>query len=164
MEAIFNDFGIQPILLAAQVVNFLVLLFLLKRFLYKPILKVLDDRKNRIQQSLKDIAEIERKLQQTTEAQEQILAKAAKDAQEIIGLATKSAEQIIQEAHQKAANDTEILVENTRQSLLAEKDKLSQEVRSEAANLIALGFEKITGKVLTKKDQEDLVKTSIKDI
>ena len=55
-------------------------------------------------------------------------------------------------------------MEKTRQSLSAEKEKLSQEVRAEVANLLTLGFEKITGKALSKQDQEELLQKSMKDI
>ena len=47
---IIKQFGINPILLAAQVVNFIVLLFIFKKLLYKPILKVLDERKKKIEE------------------------------------------------------------------------------------------------------------------
>ena len=71
---ILNQFGVQPILLAAQVVNFLILLFILKKFLYGPILKVLDSRKKTIEQSLKNAEEIERRLLETTEEKEKVMA------------------------------------------------------------------------------------------
>lgn len=151
-------------MLAAQVVNFLILLFLLKRFLYKPLLKVLDERKSRISKSLKDAEEIEARLQKTVQEQEKVLAKAAKEASSIIDSATKSADQIIAEAHEKARVDMEEMADKAKLSLQAEREKLSQEVRAEVADLIILGFEKITGKALSKKDQEDLVKKSVKDI
>jgi len=75
---IFNQFGINPLLLLAQVVNFAVLLFILKRFLYKPILKVLEERKKRIEESLKNAEEIEKRLVETAELEEEILAKSAR--------------------------------------------------------------------------------------
>src|SRR3989338_593740 len=54
-----SDFGVQPILLAAQAVNFLVLLFILNKFLYKPVLKTLDQRKQKVSQSLKAAHDIQ---------------------------------------------------------------------------------------------------------
>ncbi len=76
---ILNEFGIKPILLAAQVVNFLILLYILKRFLYKPILKVLNERKNKIADSLKNAEEIERKLVEISEEEQKRIAKAVSD-------------------------------------------------------------------------------------
>lgn len=164
MEAIFKDFGVQPVLLAAQVVNFLVLLFLLKRFLYRPILKVLEQRRVKVAKSLKDASEIEARLAKTVEDQDKILAQASKEAQGIVENATRSADQIIQDAQLKATQDIQEMMDSARVAITQEKEGLIQEVRAEAANLISLGLEKITGKVLTGKDQENLVKKSIKDM
>jgi F-type H+-transporting ATPase subunit b len=164
MEEIFKDFGVQPVLLAAQAVNFLILLFILKRFLYKPLLKVLEERKAKVAKSLKDAEEIERRLQQTVEDQEKFLNKASREAQEILETATKSADQIISEARLKASQEMEEMVLKTQQALKSEREKLSQEVRLEVADLITLGFEKISGKALSKKDQEDLVKKSVREL
>ena len=57
---IFESFGIQPTLLLAQIVNFLIILFLLQKFFYKPIFKMFEDRKKRIEESLKSADLIER--------------------------------------------------------------------------------------------------------
>ena len=70
---ILKNFGIQPTLLLAQIVNFTIILFVLKKFFYKPITKVLEERKRRIEESLKNADEIEAKLQKTAEKTAQIL-------------------------------------------------------------------------------------------
>ena len=99
---ILNQFGVQPILLAAQVVNFFILLFLLKKFLYGPILKVLNERKKRIEDSLKNAEEIEKRLQETNEKIDQMLAKASKEGQEVIDEATAQANLIIEDSKTRA--------------------------------------------------------------
>ncbi len=78
------DFGVKPILLLAQTVNFLLLLFILKRFLYKPLLRVLETRREKIAASLKTAEEIEQRLQQVSLEREMSLKKAAKEAEEIV--------------------------------------------------------------------------------
>src|SRR5688572_12301567 len=105
MESVVRDFGIQPVLLAAQVVNFLILLLILKKFLYGPILKVLETRKKRIEESLKNASVIELRLQKTEEEKEKVLEKAALEARKILDEATKSANLVIEEAHKKASQD-----------------------------------------------------------
>src|SRR3989344_2266081 len=94
-----NDFGVKPVLLAAQAVNFFILLFILKKFLYKPILGMLETRKQKIAESLKNAESIEKKLQAIGEEREEALKKAGKEAEEIIRDATEAANQIISEAH-----------------------------------------------------------------
>src|SRR3989344_4706705 len=99
---ILNQFGINPILLAAQVVNFLILLFILKKFLYKPILKVLEARKQKIEESLKNAEEIERKLLLTEEEKEKILAKTSLEAQKILDETKKEIEVMKEEGKVQA--------------------------------------------------------------
>ena len=62
---IIRNFGIQPVLLLAQIVNFLIILYLLQKFFYKPIVKLLEQRKKRIEESLKNADLIEEKLKKT---------------------------------------------------------------------------------------------------
>src|SRR3990167_6839778 len=81
---IFENFGIQPTLLFAQIVNFVIILYLLKRFFYKPILKVLDERKKKIEESLRNADLIETKLQKTDENSKKIIADSQIQAQNLI--------------------------------------------------------------------------------
>lgn len=164
MDKILSDFGIQPILLLAQVVNFLVLLFILKKLLYQPILKVLDERKKKIEQSLKDATAIELKLTQTEEDREKKLAKASEEARQILDEATKSANLVIEEARLKASKDMEEIVKKGFGTINAEREKMHQEIREELAELIEVSLEKVAGKILTSKDQKELVQKTIKQL
>lgn len=161
---ILNEFGVKPLLLAAQAVNFLILLFLLKKFLYKPMLKMLDERKAKIAKSLSDADEIESRLLKTTEEQEKRLKEADKEAKTIIEDATKSANQIIKDAQDKASTDIEKMMAKAQSSLDAQRDQLHQEIKGELADLVVLGIEKVVGKVLTEKDKQDIVKKSISNL
>lgn len=159
-----TDFGVKPILLVAQVVNFLILLFILKRFLYKPILKVLETRKEKIAQGLKDAEEIEKRLQQVTAEREEKLKVAGTDAEKILQEATKTAEKIVTAAHEKASADIEKMIEKSEDSMRLERAKMQQEMKTELVDLVVLTLEKVTGQVISEKDQKTLVKKSIKNI
>ena len=159
-----SDFGVQPILLAAQAVNFLVLLFILNKFLYKPVLKTLDQRKQKVAQSLKDAAEIEKKLAQIELDQEKALQAATTEAKKIINEATESGNQIINDAHLKAAHDIQLMVNKSNTQISLEKDRLNQEIKAELADMIAAGLKVISGKVLSDKDKKELLDRSIKNI
>ncbi|KKR81217.1 MAG: ATP synthase subunit b [Candidatus Daviesbacteria bacterium GW2011_GWA1_41_61] len=161
---ILNEFGVKPVLLIAQVVNFLLLLFILKRFLYKPILKALEQRKQKIVQSLKNAEEIEKRLEAVSKEREEALRKASKEAETIIGEATTSADRIIAQAHEKAQKDISKMIERSQQSLKLEREKLYQDIKGELAGLVMVALEKVTGKVVTEKDQKELIKKSIKQL
>lgn len=161
---IFSNFGIQPILLLAQIVNFLVLLYILKRFLYGPILKVLDERKKRVTQSLKDAEEIERSLQKTQEESDKKFNQATLEARKIIEEATKDANTLLSDARAKATEAAQEIMEKSSQSIEFQKEKMMKEVRVEVADLVAMSLQKVTGKVLNSQDQKDLIESSLKEM
>ncbi len=159
-----SNFGVQGVLLAAQIVNFLILLFILKRFLYKPVLKVLADRKSKIALSLKQAEDIEIRLKKIEDEREAKISEAATEAQQIINDATSTAEKIIEDAHTKAQKDITSLVSQAEDSISQERAKMYQQIRQELANLVTEALRKVTPHVLTEKDQAEIRKTSLKEI
>lgn len=164
MESILHDFGINPLLLSAQVVNFLILLFILKKILYKPMLKMLEERKAKIAQSMKQAEEIEQTLLRTEEAKEKKLIRATEEAKKVIAVATEESTQIIAEAHTKAQSDIEEMLKKGQQAVNLEREKLQQEMREELSGIVAMALEKVTGKVLDQKDQKELIERSIRSL
>src|SRR5581483_8862620 len=116
--------GVNWFLLSAQIVNFAVLLFILQKYAYKPILRMLQQRQETIAKSLKQAEEIEEKLQKTEDDREKVLEKAAKEAQSMIDEVTQAANQIIADAHAKAAEDMEKILEQGRESIKLEREKM----------------------------------------
>ena len=158
-----KDFGVNPILLAAQVVNFVILLFILKKLLYKPLLKVLEERKQKIADSLKNAEEIEKRLLKVEEDKDNILAKATNESQKILDEVKKERESIRMEARMLAAADAQAIVKKGQEEAKAEKEKMMEEIRSEASKIVVLSLQKIIGKLL-KKDQVEILEREIKNI
>ncbi len=162
MDKILAEFGVQPVLLAAQVVNFLILLFILKKFLYKPILKVLETRKDRIAQSLKQAEEIEKRLREIGELQELEIQKATKVGLKIIEDSTASANQLYEDTKIKAQALSERVAKDLQLQFQMEKQKFEGSMREEVAELIFTVIQKVTGKILTKEDQKRIAQESLK--
>jgi F-type H+-transporting ATPase subunit b len=162
VESFLKDFGIQPILLLAQIVNFLILLFLLKKFLYGPIVKVLDQRKQTIEESLKNAEKIEANLAKTEEDYDKKIEKAATEARKIVDEATKSASEIISEARTQASAEMQDILKKGQDSIEMERQKMQQEMRAELTQLVINTLEKVTGKVVSKKDQIDIIEKAVK--
>jgi len=160
---ILDQFGINPILLAAQVVNFLVLLFILKKLLYKPLLKVLDERKKTIERSLKNAEEIELKLQKISDEESSRLAKATLESEKVIKGAEELKTQIISEAKIHAAEVTEKMIVEAKGQLQMEREKLRSDVMGELGEVVALSLEKIIGRI-DKNKQKELIEKSIKEL
>lgn len=148
----------------AQVVNFLLLLYILKRFLYKPLLKALEDRKSRITQSLQNAQEIEDRLNQIASEREASLKKAAAQAETIIEEAGKNAEKIIAQAHLKAQKDVVKIITKSEASLELERARLHQQIRGELADMVVAALGKVTDKVINDKEHQEMIKKSINSL
>ena len=164
MEKILAEFGVQPVLLAAQVVNFLILLFLLKKFLYGPILKILQKRKDTIAQSLKNAEEIEKRLNELSEEEQKKILQAVEKGERIIKEATETSVQIIEEGKRKYEDLIERALLDAKNVAQVEQTKMIQEVRENLADIVSLALEKITGKVLTEKDKKEIIEKEVKNL
>lgn len=164
MEVFINDFGIQPVYLAAQVVNFVILLFILKRFMYKPILKVLEQRKMTISNNLKMAAQLEIQHQGIKQETEKKLTIATKEAREIITGASNTANEIIKGAHKKAEKDIELMLKKNKETLSQERENMKEAIREELAKLVVMGVSKITSKVLDESDHKNIVSQAIDEL
>lgn len=161
---ILNQFGINPLLLAAQIVNFLILLFLLKKFLYGPILKVLETRKQKIEQSLKNAEEIERKLAETNEQIDKMMIKASDEVQKMMDQAKKEIALMKEEGKQEAEQQVALMFQRGEESLRMEKEKMLAQAKDHVGDLAIAIFYKLTGKSLSKEEQRKLAEKEIKNL
>ncbi len=164
MDKILTDFGIQPVYLAAQAVNFIIVLLILNKFLYKPIIKILQERKETITTSLLNAEKIEHRLQDSEQQSEQKLTEASTHAHMIIKNASNTADKIIAEAHEKAKADIESIMEKGKKNISIEREVMKDELRKELADLIVVGIERVAGKVLNESDQKNILAKTIKDL
>lgn len=164
MERIIQQFDIQGQWLLAQIINFIILLVILNYVLYKPLLKVLEQRRKTIADSLKNAEKIEKKLADTEEESEKRLVNAAREAQKLLDDAAKSASQVVSEAHLKAQTDINEMMEKAQQSISQERVKMQQELREELSELVVVALEKITGRILNKTDQKKLIEQTVKEL
>ncbi|MDP2720915.1 MAG: F0F1 ATP synthase subunit B [bacterium] len=161
---ILKTFGVEPILLLAQIVNFVILIFILQRFLYKPILRVLEERKNKIATSLKQAEEIQKRFEESTTKQEEILDQARKEATTFIQTAKEEAKLLSDQLQNETKKSIDETVKRTQQSLELDNQKMILEARNQIVEMVAIATEKVVGKALKDSDKERLIQKAIKDI
>lgn len=159
---ILNQFGINPILLAAQVVNFLILLFILKKFMYKPILKVLDARKQKIEDSLKNAEELERRLKEVSEKEAEAILRGAKEGQKIINEASDEYKRIIEEATKEYERIINKAVKDSKGLMKQQQVLLMNQVKDNLSDIVQLGLEKVWGRKITS-DQRKIIDEVVKE-
>ena len=115
--------GIEWTLLLAQIVNFAILIVLLRMFLYQPVLNMLNARKDRIAQSMRDAERVSAAAREAEAEKVKVLEVARREAQEIRAQATRDAEKIAQDVRGRAE------VEATEKLLGRELEKKSEQQR-----------------------------------
>lgn len=158
-----ESLGIDVKLLLAQIVNFLVLLVVLKKFLYKPLLKVLDERKKKIEESLANAEKISKELVKLEEEKAKILKVAQGEAVKLIAEEKKFAEEqkekIIEEAKKQAKDEV------AKGSVLAkqELEKAKKELREEVLRLTEVMARKVLSRGLSEQEKHALIKKAIEE-
>jgi len=163
MEAL-DALGIDWKLLLAQIVNFLILLILLTKFLYKPIVKMLDDRSKKIDTGLKAAEKSEQDLKKADVDAEKIREKAYKEANEILVNAKTEASDEAKQIVSKAEAQAEEIRKYAAEEALSSKDKAMRAAKGELSNLVTLALGKIIGEQFSESDKEKMTKEAIKDM
>lgn len=154
MEALAN-LGIDWKLFVAQAVNFLVLLFVLRRYAYRPMLEFLEKRSERIEQGLKDAEAAQVKLAEMEIQEKKVLAAARDEARIIISTAEVSAKKRDDLRLLETEAKTKRFLDEAMVKIEEEKKRMLLEVRQEIAEVVILSVEKILKeKVDTEKDKE----------
>jgi F-type H+-transporting ATPase subunit b len=157
MDKAVEALGLNLPQLIAQVANFFVLLVILRLTLYKPILKMLDERKQKIAEGL-NAAEIARaeaaSAQATIQAQ---LEAARKDGQEIVANAQNIATRIQADAREQAARDREAALERARNEIQLERDRAIAELRAEFASITVAAAEKVINQSLDRQAHQRII-------
>ncbi len=161
---IAKQFGIEPILLLAQIVNFLIILFVLKKFFYKPIVKMLEDRRKRIEESLKNADAIEEKLKATEEKSALILDNARKNAEDILAEAKAEAQRIADAAGVEARLAQEETLKKTMEQIVSEREKMQKDLEAQTLDLVVATVKKVLGRNLKDAEKKSLTAKSISDI
>lgn len=155
MEQLVTSLGINWKVLIAQTVNFAVLVAVLNYFLYKPILKILDERKKKIADDLENQKKSEERLREIDSEKEGILNKARESGNQLFKNAEKKSTELEEKLHKEANEQKEKIIAEGKKEIGMEKEKIMREIKSEAKSLIKLsleaGFKDITDTSLNEK-------------
>jgi F-type H+-transporting ATPase subunit b len=155
--AFFEAFGVDVFKLGFQIVNFLILLYLLNRFLFKSALKRIDERQEKLSQGLEDAAAAARDRELARAEREAALAEARKESEALVARAAKTAEATSAEILAEAKASAEQLVVRAREEIAAEKERALAEIRGEVADLALDAAGKLVGAEMDGPTQRRLV-------
>ena len=164
MGEFFEAFSVDVWKLAFQVINFLILLFLLNRFLFKPILARLDDRSAKISKGLEDAETAARDRELARAEREAAVAEARNEANEMIARANKIATDTRNEILTEARAEAEKVSSRAREEIVAEKDKAMAEVRGQVAELALAAAGRLVRREMDGPTQRRLVEEFLAEV
>lgn len=167
MDAIsdlLTNFGFAWPKFIAQIVLFLIVYGILSKFAFGPVIKMLEERRRRIEEGQINAEKIKKQLAEAELRYQEILRKANDEAQKLIDEARASAEASTQKQLQQAISDAEAIVAKARESIELERAKMVGEVKKEMVGLVVQTTAKVAGKVLTPDDQKRLSDETLSQI
>ena len=161
---ILQAFGLDIKLLIAQLVNFLILVFILYKLGYKPILKFVRERQDKIEKGIKHAEEAAKKLETAAKEQDKIVADAHKEAQKIITTAKDHAKQQADTIVKKTKDEAIAIVAKAKKEIALEKEQSLASVRKEAVEAVIAATEALLKKKVDEKTDKKFIEDSLKDI
>jgi len=164
MGAFFEAFSVDVWKLAFQIINFLILLYLLNRFLFKPVLARLDERSAMISKGLEDAETAARDRELARAEREAAVAEARKEANEMVARANKIAEDTRNQILTDARAEAEKVSTRAREEIVAEKDKAMAEIRGQVAELALAAAGKLVRREMDDLTQRRLVEEFLVEV
>jgi F-type H+-transporting ATPase subunit b len=159
----FAKLGINLPLLIAFIVNFVILFSLLGLFLYKPVMKMLDERAKRIKEGMERAEATKEEYARAGEEVKRLISKAREDGQALTTQATQVGERLKEEAKQEASKEAQAIVDKTRAELEAERDKIISDLRREFVDISISAAEKVIKETLDKKMHRRLIEEALEE-
>ena len=156
--------GINLGFFISQLVNFTLLAALLTVLLYKPILRMLNERKERIARSLADVDAAREAAARAQQDYDKKMVEAQRAAQEIIAKASQASEEVAAEIRAEAQRDAENIRRKAREEAAQERAHLLAEVQSQIASLSMMATERVLGQAVDANTQRRLVDQFLAEI
>lgn len=154
----------DPGLFIWTILTFLVLLGLLAKFAWGPLLRALDERQETIRKSLDDADAAKQELTRLQEESAQIIAAARAEAQSIVTKSRAEAETVREDLKQKAKTEADAILRNAQRQIQLETDRAVQQIRHEVVDLSLSVASKLIRKNLTQEDNDALIQESLGQI
>ena len=159
-----DTFGWNWQLFLSQIISFSIVAILLRKFAYKPILAVLEDRRRKIEEGQLNAEKIRKELAEAEKRYQEIVGKANADAQRMIDEARESSAHLADRKQQEAIAAAEQIVAKAKEAAALEHDRQMQNLKRELGRLVIDTTAKVTGKVLTPDDQKRLQEEAARQV
>ena len=161
---IFTQFGVTWPKFIAQLVLFGIVYFVLNRFAFGPILKVLEERRKRIEEGQLNAEKIKKQLAEAELRYQEVLRKANDDAQVLLEESRKNNEAFSQREMDRAVKESAAIVDRARHEITSERIRMVDEVKREMVSLVIKTTASVAGNILSSDDQKRLSEEAAKEL
>jgi F-type H+-transporting ATPase subunit b len=160
-QSLLSALGIDLTLLIEQTIAFLILVFLLAKFVYPALIKAVDGRREKIEAGMKEAKQAEEALAKAEAKVAEMLSDARKEADDILARTNQEAASVVAGAEEKAKVRAEQIVADARQQLELDVAKARNALKKDTIELVALATERIVGEKLDAQKDAELVKKAL---
>jgi len=164
MGEIARTFGVDWVHLGSQMISFGIVCAVLYAFAYKPILKMLEARRQQIASGLANAAKIKAELDHIEVQRQDVLTKAGADGKQLVDDARAAAARVQSEETRKATVAAEQIVARAHEAAERDRAEMLTELRREVGRLVVQTTASVTGKVLTPEDHRRLAEETARQL
>ena len=158
-----ENLGVNLPVFITQVVTFIILLVLLRFVAYKPLMRMLDERSQKVKESMEQAEAVKEQSANAGEEVKKQLVEASREGQERIAKAVKAGEGVKLKAQEDARQEAEVLITRARSEIQRERDEAIGSVRREFADLTILAAGKVIDRSLDKEQHRELIDKVLKE-
>jgi F-type H+-transporting ATPase subunit b len=163
-ERIVTVFGVDWPHLVAQIISFCIVCAVLYRFAYRPILKMLEERRRQIELGLANAEKIKAELARTEAQRQEVMMQANAQATRLIEEARAAAARVQEQETQKAIAAAEQIIAKSREAAQQDYARMLAELKHEVGRLVVETTATVTGKILTPEDQRRLAEETARQL
>jgi F-type H+-transporting ATPase subunit b len=161
---IIQKFGLETKLFLFQLVNFLVIVFILKKFLFKPLKKMLDERKRKIEQSLQDAENAKAALENAGEERKKILIDAKVGADKLMSSVKASADETKDKTLAEAKSRSQQIIEEAKNKASAEFENMNKQIGKMSVDVSSKIISKVLSDLFTEEEKQKLMSRTLERI
>jgi F-type H+-transporting ATPase subunit b len=164
IEQIARTFGVDWSHLISQIISFSIVCVLLYLFAYKPVLRMLTERRQLIAQGLANSEKIKAELAKTEEQRQEVIARANAQATELIEESRGAAARLREQETQKAIAAAEQIIARAQDAAAADHTRMLAQLKKEVGRLVVQTTAAVTGKILSTEDQRRLSEETAREL
>ena len=163
-SGLLGALGIDGRLFVTQLVAFLVLLFILKKWVFPPIIRAIDKRQESIDATVREAAEARQALEKAESKADDVLAEARKEAEAVLARTQEESQRAIADAEAKAKERAEQIVTDARTQLDADVKKARAAIKKDAVQLVAVATEQVLAEKVDDAKDKALIERSLEKV